>query len=143
MVAATKKDRSGKLSAPKYEIEIKQDDSDLEVSIESSDHLYGSILQIISEEHDDEGSRSESGRGMFSFLNKVLGDRHIIQPAHIAVIKHMTKVRYMGLSAGKYIVRMAQPAKPAGCDNVVDVLFTVNQSLEKRVQEKFASGRSM
>ena len=80
---------------------------------------------------------------MFSFLKKVLGDKHIIQPAHIAVIKHMTKLRYMGLSAGKYIVRLAQPAKPAGCDNVVDVLFTVNQSLEKRVQEKFASGRSM
>ena len=35
----------------------------------------------------------------------------------------MTKLRYMGLSAGKYIVRLAQPAKPAGCDNVVDVLF--------------------
>ena len=123
MVAATRKERSGKLSAPKYEIEIKQDDSDLEVSIESSDHLYGSILQIISEEHDDEGSSSDFGRGMKTFLSKVLGDKHAIQPAHITVIKHMTKLRYMGLSAGKYIVRLAQPAKPAGCDNVVDVLF--------------------
>lgn len=107
MVAATKQDRRGKLSAPKYEIEITQDDSDLEVSIEGSDHLYGSVLQIISEEHDDEGTSSDSGRGMFKFLSKVLGDKHVIQPAHISVIKHMTKLRYMGLSAGKYIVRLA------------------------------------
>ena len=80
---------------------------------------------------------------MGGLLGRVFGDRHALEPAHITSPKHMTKYRFLGVSPGKYRVRIMQPAKPADCENVVDVLFQVTQSLESRLAEKFASGRSL
>ena len=42
----------GQLKAPKVELDIKDDDTELEVTIEGSDHFYGSIIQIIREGDD-------------------------------------------------------------------------------------------
>jgi len=54
----------------------------------------------------------------------------------------MTKYRFMDLEPGRYIVRLAQPSKPAKCINVVDVLFQVTQSLSSVLVEKFSAGKS-
>ena len=75
-------------------------------------------------------------------MGRVFGDRHALEPAHVTSPKHMTKYRYAGVSPGKYRVRLMQPAKPTDCDNVVDVLFQVKQSLDSRLAERYASGRS-
>ena len=42
-------------------------------------------------------------------------------------------MRFMDLSPGKYFVRLIQPTKPLDCDNVIDVLFQVTQSLDSRL----------
>jgi hypothetical protein len=49
MVSAN--DRRNKVKAPKFVIEIVDEGTDLEVTIEGSDHLYGSTIQIIPEDH--------------------------------------------------------------------------------------------
>ena len=38
------KNEGGKLKAPKFEIEIMDQNTDLEVTIEGSDHLYGATI---------------------------------------------------------------------------------------------------
>ena len=59
----------------------------------------------------------------------MFGNKAALEPMHIDSPKHMTKYRFENLIPGKYLVRLLQPAKPDKCDNVVDVLFQVNESL--------------
>ena len=75
-------------------------------------------------------------------MQRIFGNRQALEPSSITSPKHMTKLRYMDLSPGKYKVRLMQPKKPHTCENVVDVLFQVSQSLDSRLVEKFASGKS-
>lgn len=112
------------------------------MTIEESDHLYGSRLIIIPVDEDDTSqASSDSDRGMGKTMGKVFGNKNALEPTHTSSPKHMTKLRYMDLSPGKYNIRLVQPWKPQDCDNVVDVLFQVSQSLDSRLNEKFAVGR--
>ena len=47
MAASGKTNSNNEVKPAKYEIEIKDEDTDLEVTIEGSDHLYGSKLVIV------------------------------------------------------------------------------------------------
>ena len=71
----------GKLKAPKFEIEIMDQNTDLEVTIEGSNHLYGATIQIKPEEdedHDDVFSRDGTDRGMTSLIDRIYGDRYAL-----------------------------------------------------------------
>ena len=126
------KNGENKLTATTIDLVIKEDNSDLEVTIEESDHLYGSLIQIYSIDEEDDGSNSstDSDRGLGKTMQRIFGNRQAIEPSSITSPKHMTKLRYMDLSPGKYKVRLIQPMKPQTCENVVDVLFQVSQSLD-------------
>jgi len=73
-------------------------------------------------------------------MSKVFGNRHALEADHVTSPKHMTKYQFSDLNAGKYFVHLLQPEKPKDCDNVVDVLFQVQQGLEARLQEHFLEG---
>ena len=104
---------------------IKDDNTDLEITIEGSDHFYGSTIMVESIDEVDDGSSSstDSDRGLGNTMKKIFGNRQALEPAQITSPKHMTKLRYMDLSPGKYMVRLKQPRKPPNCENAVDVLF--------------------
>jgi len=57
------------------------------------------------EEEDVEAS-SDSDRGMGGMMQKVFGNKNSLTPTHISSPKHMTKMRFMNLSQGKYSVRL-------------------------------------
>ena len=113
------------------------------VTIEGSDHLFGSIIQVTPEDsaHIDKDSTG-SKRGMKPLVLKVFGNTNALVPASITSPTHMTKYHFMALSAGRYVVHMWQPSKPSDCINLVDVLFQVNQSLESVLIERFTTGTS-
>ena len=95
----------GKLHASATEIEILDENTDLEITIEGSDHLYGSIIYITHEDHaDNSQTNDDDDRGMTKLLGKVFGHRNKLQPVHISSPKHMTKFRFINLSPGKYNV---------------------------------------
>jgi len=136
-------DKKNKVKAPKFVIEIADEGTDLEVTIEGSDHLYGSTIQIIPEDHAGVDLESNgSFRGLKEIISKVFGNTAALAPAHVSSPKHMTKYRFMDLVPGRYVVHLWQPAKPSACINVVDVLFQVTQSLESVLVERFTSGKS-
>ena len=82
MVAHKKKgDIASKLKATDYEIEIKDEETDLEITIEGSDHFYGSTIVVIPEDHADSSQfSSDSDRGMGSLIGRVLGSREALEP---------------------------------------------------------------
>jgi len=93
----------GKLKPTDAEIEIVDENTDLEITVEGSDHLYGSVMYLTPKDHDDITKDNDGDeRGMSMLLGKVLGNRHVIQPVHISSPKHMTKFRYINLTPGKY-----------------------------------------
>ena len=84
------------LQPKKTIIEIKEEDSDLEVTIEGSDHFYGSMIQIVPiEEEDDSQTSSDSDRGLGKTMGKIFGNRSALDPMEVTSPKHMTKLRYM------------------------------------------------
>ena len=68
MVASNngKQNNDSKLKATVVDLVIKEDNTDLEVTIEESDHLFGALIQIYSLDEDDDGSNSstDSDRGL-------------------------------------------------------------------------------
>ena len=93
--------------AKQYTIEIKDDDTDLEVTIEGSDHFYGAKLLIQSNDKDtDSSSANDHGRGMNSILAHVFGSKNTLSADSVTSPKHMTKYLYRGMAAGTYTVRM-------------------------------------
>lgn len=102
MVASNSKDTT--LKPARYEIEIKDENAQLEVTIEGSDHFYGTTLQIIPEEKDD-SSRS-SAEKMANLLKKIYGSRDALPADRISSPKHMTKFLFSNVSPGRYIVRL-------------------------------------
>ena len=56
---------------------IKDENTDLEVTIEGSDHLYGSLLQITPVDEDNSSeSNIASDRGMGEMMMKVFGNKN-------------------------------------------------------------------
>ena len=93
--------------AKQYTIEIKDDDTDLEVTIEGSDHFYGAKLLIQSNDKDtDSSAASDHGRGMKSVLGHIFGSKNTLNADSITSPKHMTKYLYRGMPAGVYTVRL-------------------------------------
>ncbi len=120
------KSKKGTLKPVSQVIEIKEDETQLEVSIEGSNHLYGATIQIVPQDHEDDSSSSDqktSVRGFHDFFSKVFSSRYALQATHVTSPKHMTKYMFSDLSAGKYQVKLVQPEKPKDCENAVDVLF--------------------
>lgn len=138
-------DKRSDVKAPIYTLVISEENTDMEVTIEGSNHLFGSRIQLIPEDQMDmikEATSLSAGRAKRDLLKRVLGNSGAIVPAHISSPKHMTKYRFMDLEPGRYVVRLTQPSKPGKCINVVDVLFQVNQSLDSVLVEKFTIGKS-
>ena len=85
MVASAGK-RGGKnltLQPNSLEIVIKDENTDLEITIEGSDHFYGSTIVIESVDEVDDGSSSstDSDRGLGNTMKKIFGDRQALEPA--------------------------------------------------------------
>ena len=110
----------------KYTIEIKDENSDLEVTIEGSDHLYGSRLTITPHTADFDSKYDENGRSMGKLLNHIFGAKNSLKATHIASPKHMTKYSFRNVPVGTYTVHLQQPEKPKDCENIVDVLFQIS-----------------
>lgn len=119
------KNSKGTLKPIKYEIVIKEDNTQLEVTIEGSNHLYGATIQIIPEDHEEDTSTVNNSmvKKFSGIMSKVFGNMHALEADHVTSPKHMTKYQFSDLNAGKYFVHLLQPEKPKDCDNVVDVLF--------------------
>lgn len=72
------------LKQTKLEIEIADENTDLEVTIEGSDHLYGEIIQIYQAIEEDESQLSnDSDRGLGKMMNKIFGKRTALVPSLI------------------------------------------------------------
>lgn len=83
------KSRSTKIKQQNTQIEIKEDSTDLEVTIEESDHLYGSRLIIIPVDQDDTSqASSDNDRGMGRTMGKVFGNKNALETTHITSPKH-------------------------------------------------------
>ena len=105
MVAKQFGNRS-EVKAANYEIEIKDEDTDLEVTVEGSDHLYGSKIVIVPSTTDFDSKREEDGRGMHKLLGDVFGAKNTLVPDIITSPKHMTKYVFRNVAPGAYRVKL-------------------------------------
>lgn len=97
---------SMKVSVPEYIIEIKDENTDLEVTIEETDHLFGATIKLIPIDtvSDSDISQVSTSRGMPNLLDKVFGKLNVLEPARLSSPKHMTKLHYQNLGPGKFKV---------------------------------------
>ena len=66
-----------RLKPTPIQLVIKDEDTDLEVTIEGSDHFYGStiILESVDEIDDGSNSSTDSDRGLGKTMKKIFGNR--------------------------------------------------------------------
>ena len=105
--------------------------------------MYGARIKIAENTHDFDSKQDDpAGRGMHTLLGHIWGGKNTLEADSISSPKHMTKYMFRNVPVGTYSVHLEQPEKPKKCNNVVDVLFQVSQSIEARLHEQFSEGKS-
>ena len=104
MLMVPRNSKNGSVTPATYLIEIKDDNTDLEVTIEGSDHLYGSKLVMASVDKDtDAGSGDGNDRGMGKLLGHIFGSKNILSADSISSPKHMTKYLFRGIPSWRCV----------------------------------------
>ena len=126
--------------SPDYSIQIVDYLSDLTIEIDDTNFLYrariGLFLMDFPEEDNSEIEKSQEGAHVLSNLD---GKGKLIEPTRVTNSKHVSQWLFTDLDYGTYQVSMIQAGKPLDCFNLIDVEFTVTESLSERLKKSYAA----